>query len=269
MARRSYWGEVAAAGKDFAASFRQTPLWSVLAVNDVLARYRGSVLGPFWITISTAAFVAGISFLYAGLMHVSTAKYVPWMATGVVVWNLINGMINEGSDAFMAGAAIIRQTAIPLPLFIWRVVFRNLLTFAHQIVIIFGVALWFGYLLKVNPILAALGLLLISINVAWIAFFSAILSARFRDVQQVIATVLQLLFFVTPVIWMDNGAPTARGALLMFNPAAHMLNVVRNPLIGQAIPLLSWLFLIGMAVVGWIFTFGVYAAVRRRIVHYL
>jgi ABC-type polysaccharide/polyol phosphate export permease len=270
-ARGSYASEVAAAAGDFANSFRQSRLWSVLAWNDILAKYRGSGLGPFWITISQAAFVAGIAIVYADLFHVPTAKYVPWMATGVVIWNLVSIMIMEGAEAFVQGAQIIRQTAIPLPLFIWRVVFRNILTFAHQIVVIFVVALWFGYLLKINLPMAVLGFILVVLNIGWVSFFAAIVSARFRDVQQVFATVLQLLFFVSPVIWIpaETSKSSLREALLQLNPVSHLLAVMRDPLLGTPTPLKSVAALIGLSVVGWLFTFGLYAAVRRRIVHYL
>jgi lipopolysaccharide transport system permease protein len=268
-ARASYSSELGAAGGDFVQSFRQYRLWLVLAFNDILSRYRGSVLGPFWITLSTAVFVAGISFVYAGLFHVPTAKYIPWMSTGIVVWNTMSATISEGADAFLAGAPIIRQTAIPLPLFIWRVVARNIMIFAHQIVIIFVVALWFGYLFKINLPMAVLALALMSVNLGWMALFAAIISARFRDVQQVISSVLQLLFFVTPVIWIPSETAGPRGALLLLNPMAHLLNALRNPLLGLPGSGVSLLALVIMALVGWLLTFGLYAVVRRRIVHYL
>ncbi len=269
-ARGSYGGEVAASGRDFAESFRQSRLWSVLAWNDILAKYRGSVLGPFWITLSTAVFVIGIGMVYGGLMHIATATYVPFMATGIVIWNLINSMIQEGADAFVAGSQIIRQTSIPLPLFIWRVVFRNVLTFAHQIVILFVVALWFGYLLRINLPMAVVGFALVVLNLSWATFLCAIVAARFRDVQQVIASVLQLLFFLSPVIWIPGQHPSAlQNALLEFDPVSHLLAVMRDPLLAQPSHLGSIEFLVVMAIIGWIFTFGVYSAVRRRIVHYL
>ena len=73
-ARVSYARELAASFGDFAESFRRSRLWTTLAINDIAGRYRGSVLGPFWITLTTAAFVAGIGVVYAELMNVSVQK---------------------------------------------------------------------------------------------------------------------------------------------------------------------------------------------------
>jgi len=268
-ARRSYSNEIVAAAGDFIESFLRHRLWSVLAVNDIAARYRGSLLGPLWITISTAAFVGGLGLIYGQLMHVATDKYVPWMGTGIVVWTLITGMIIEGSDAFIAGAQIIKQTSIPLPLFIWRVVARNVLNFAHQIIVILAVAIWFHYLFNINVPMAIVGFILLCLNLSWITFAVAIIAARFRDVQQIIQSVLQLIFFISPVIWIPKDMPGLQNKLIDFNPFAQMLAVLRNPLIGAPVSSYCLIFMIVMVLGGWVFSFGLYSAVRRRIVHFL
>ena len=269
-ARGSYAHELVAAFSDFAESFRRTRLWTALALNDIAGRYRGSVLGPFWITITTAAFVVGIGLVYANLMQVPPERYVPWMATGIVIWNVVVAMISEGANAYLEGASIIQQTSIPLPVFIWRVVLRTLLNFAHQFPVILGVALYFHYFLKIDAPMAIFGFALMVVNLSWIAFVCAIVSARFRDMQQVIATVLQLIFFLSPVIWIptDMSNQTLM-RMLKLNPAYHMLDVVRSPLMGLPVHLESVVYLVIMAVVGWAFTFALFASVRRRIVHYL
>jgi lipopolysaccharide transport system permease protein len=268
-ARRSYADELGAAARDFVTSFQLTRLWSTLAVNDIAGRYRGSILGPFWITLSQIAFVAGIGLVYGDLMHVSVEKYIPWMATGVTLWTLISGMIMEGSTAFIEGSSMLRQTSLPMPLFVWRTVCRTLLNFAHQLVVIIGVAVWFHYLLKINVPMFVLGFALMLLNITWITFAAAIICARYRDVQQMIASVLQITFFVSPVIWIPSELSGAKGSLMKLNPVFHMLDVTRNPLIGLPAHWDSMLYLVIMGAVGWVVTFGLYGAVRRRIVHYL
>jgi ABC-type polysaccharide/polyol phosphate export permease len=259
---------MAGAANDFVQSFRAHQLWVALAMNDILARYRGSMIGPFWITITTAIFVAGIGVVYSELMNVDISVYVPWMATGIVLWNLISGMVLEGADALISAAGVIRQTATPLPMFIWRVVLRGVINFLHQVVVIFGVAAIFGYLFKINLPMAGLGLALIVINVSWVALIAAIVSARFRDTQQVIASVTQLVFFLSPVLWRPQDLSKAK-LILAPNPVFHMLEVARNPLLGLPVMPISIAFLLGLAVVGWALAFLLFAAVRRRIVHYL
>lgn len=268
-ARRSFAGEIAAAGHDFAESFRNWSLWSTLALNDIAARYRGSILGPFWITISNFAFVLGIGLLYSQLMHTPTEVLIPWIATSVTIWNLISATTVESGDSFLQGSSIIRQSSLPLPIFVWRAVMRNLINFAHQIVVIFAVALWYKYLLKIDLPMAVLGLALVLFNLSWISFLAAVVAARYRDVQQVITTVLQLVFFLSPIIWIPRDLKGLRSTLLEVNPINHMLVVTRNPLLGQPSSLHSMIILLVLGAVGWAITYILYAAVRRRIVHYL
>lgn len=265
-ARTSYAGELVNAFKDFLASFGQVRLWSTLAFNDILARYRGSILGPFWITLSSAVFTVGIGLTYAKILKVPSETYVPWIGTGVIIWNLISAAILEGGDAFTSSAPIIRQTNIPLPVFLWRVMLRTIIVLAHQVVIVVAMAIYYNYWARINVPVAAAGLLLVLVNLAWIAFAVGIVAARFRDLQQVNTSVLQLAFFLSPVIWIPSGEASD---LLKLNPIFHMLDVTRNPLIGLPADLGSFAYLLTMAIVGWVCAFMLFATTRRRIVHYL
>ncbi len=271
-ARGSFASELAAAGRDFAQSFQQWRLWTTLAFNDILSRYRGSLLGPFWITLSTGAFVIGIGIVYGRLMHVPTEKYVPWMATGVVIWNFISSTVLESGDAYIHSSVIIRSGSLPLPIFVWRVICRSIVNLAHQVTVIIAVALWFHFLLKINLPMLVVGTVLVVVNVSWVSFFTAIAAARFRDIQQVNATLIQLVFFISPVIWIPSdmqGVQNLQSLLLTLNPVYHLLNAMRNPILGLPVPLHSIAFLVVMAVLGWALAFMLYASVRRRIVHYL
>jgi ABC-type polysaccharide/polyol phosphate export permease len=244
-------------------------IWIALGLNDITARYRGSILGPFWITLTTSVFVLGIGFLYAGLMKMPTDRYLPWMSTGVVVWGLISQSIQEGSESLIAAGNVLRQTAIPVPLFVWRVVWRNVLTFLHQLPVLIAVGAWFHYLQRMDVPLAVVGLGLIIINVTWLALAVSIAVARFRDLQQVLASVLQLMFFLSPVLWIPSDVRGFTGRLVLLNPVVHMMNVVRGPILAQGFNMFSALYLLVTALVGWTFTLILFSRVRRRIVHYV
>jgi ABC-type polysaccharide/polyol phosphate export permease len=202
-------------------------------------------------------------------MKVSIDRYLPWMATGLVVWGLISQTVLEGADAFISVGNVMRQTALPAPIFVWRVVWRNLLNFAHQLPVLAVMAIKFHYLAAINLPEAVLGLALILFNVSWFALVCGALCARYRDLKQVLASVTQLLFFLSPVMWIPGEMRGAGGKLLTLNPIAHMLNVLRGPLLGQGMSRASVIVLIVIGAVGWAATMLFYAKVRRRIVHYV
>jgi ABC-type polysaccharide/polyol phosphate export permease len=267
-ARGSFASEMQGAARDFSRSFSGARIWRVLAMNDILARYRGSLLGPFWITLTQAAFIFGIGVLYSQLFKVPINDYIPLLANGVILWTLFSGIILEGCDAFIYSSNIIKQTSLPLPSFLWRVVTRNLIIFAHQALVILAVAIYFGFLLKIQIWWAVLGLALCVVNVSWMALILGVVCTRFRDMPQVVTALMQMLFFLTPVLWDPSQAPRA-AAIMQFNPFSHMLEVTRAPLLGRTPSVESFVVLLVLGLLGWAAAFGIFAAVRRRVVHYL
>jgi ABC-type polysaccharide/polyol phosphate export permease len=147
--------------------------WS-LAWHDVVSRYRGSILGPFWITLSMGLMVLGIGFLYARLFHVAVHDFMPFVAIGIVSWGLISVTILEGCDTFTAASGMLSQTSLPMFTFLWRTVLRNLINLAHHAVIILAVLVWYGVWRKANLPLSLVGLVLVILNITWISYAIAI-----------------------------------------------------------------------------------------------
>ena len=239
-----------------------------MAVHDIASRYRGSVLGPFWITVTTAAMIGGVGLMYSQLLNQSLAQYIPWLATGIVFWTLFSQVITEGCDAFISSGTIIKQTAIPMSSFLARTMTRNLINFAHQVLIVAAVLFYFGLWRTANVPLSLLGLALVMVNLTWVALATGIISARFRDVPQIVTAVVQIAVFITPVFWRPESIKAHR-FVLEGNPFYHMLEVTRRPLLGEPVQMRSYVLLIGMALAGWLVTFYLFSRTRRRVVHYL
>ena len=266
--RRGALFEVNMGLRDLSMSFQRIGLAWSLAWHDIVSRYRGSILGPFWITLSMGLMVAGMGVLYARLFNISLHDFIPFVATGIVFFGVISGIINEGCDTFVHASGMLSQTALPMFTFVWRVVFRNLINLAHNLVIILGVLIYFGYWRTMNPLLALIGLVFLVVNAAWIGMLAAIASARFRDVPQIVISVMQFAIFMTPVFWQPTRLGKAH-AFLVYNPFYHMLDAVRAPLLGEHPDMHTYSFLALMALIGWALTFTVFTRTRRRIVHYL
>jgi lipopolysaccharide transport system permease protein len=190
------------------------------------------------------------------------------VAVGIVAWNFMSGCISEGADAFIIGGAILRQSALPLPLFIMRCYFRNLINLAHHSVIVVLVLLYVANFPGMGLLWSLLGIILVGMNLTWVMLLAAFLSTRFRDVPQIIAAVLQVAFFLSPVFWKVNEA-TANSPFVQFNPVYYAIEAIRGPLLSKSFPGDDYLMLFAAAVLGWIFSIGVYNQTRRRVVHYL
>ena len=266
--RRGPLFEYQMAFRDLRASVSRADLAWSLAWHDVSSRYRGSILGPFWITLSMGLMVVGIGVVYANLFGIALKDFLPLVALGIVFFGTISGTVTEGCETFVQAAGMLSQTSLPMFTFVWRTVFRNVINLAHHLVIVVGVLIYYGYWRHANVPVAVLGLAFLVLNASWISMLAAIASARFRDIPQVVISVMQFAMFVTPVFWPANRLGTHHFVLDM-NPFYHLLEAVRAPLLGGTVAPHTYLFLAAMALVGWILTFSLFANTRRRIVHYL
>ena len=237
--RRGALFQLQTALRDLQNSFGRLGLAWSLATHDVGSRYRGSVLGPFWITLSMALMVLGIGFLYASLFHLPLNEFLPYVAIGIVFFGVMTGVINEGCETFVQAASMLSQTALPMFTFVWRTVFRNLINLAHHLVIVVLVLAFSGWR-EANVPVAVVGLVLMVANAGWLSMVVGIASARFRDIPQIVISVMQFAFLFTPVFWR----PDSRAGLqpiLDFNPFYHLLELIRSPLLGSVPPLSTWI----------------------------
>jgi ABC-type polysaccharide/polyol phosphate export permease len=266
--RRGALFEIDMALRDLRASLQRFGLAWSLAWHDIVSRYRGSILGPFWITLSMGLMVAGIGLLNARLFSASLRDFIPFVATGIVFFGVISGIINEGCETFVQASGMLSQTSLPMFTFVWRTVLRNMINLGHNLVIIVAVLIYFGFWRTLNLPVAVLGLLMLFVNAAWVGMLVAIASARFRDIPQIVGSVMQFALFMTPVWWQPARLGKAH-PFLQFNPFYHMLEAVRAPLLGEHVGPHTYSFLALMALIGWAVTFAVFTRTRRRIVHYL
>lgn len=253
---------------DVLGGFGSWRMWWMLAKNDVVRRYRRSRVGQLWLTLSMAVMTGGMGVVYSGLFNTPMSSYLPHLATGLVLWGLISSTINESCLSFTENESIIRQIALPRFTYLLRTISRNIFVFAHNIVILPIVYVLAGSPINWHILLFFPGLVVVLLNLAWIGYMLAILSARFRDIPQIAQSVVQLAFFVSPVVYK----PSQLGAdhpLLIWNPFASMLDVMSSPLLGNLPSLASYLVLAGMLALGWVFTLNFAGKYSHRVVYWL
>lgn len=243
-------------------------VWGTLGWADIRLRYRRTTLGPFWITLSLGAMVLGIGILYSGLFASRQSDYILSLAGGIVAWTLINSAITEGCSVFIASAGLIKASTLPLLHYLQRMLWRNVIIFLHNAVII--VVLWLIYGLPdwiyVLPLALGLGILVVALF--GISMIVSVLCTRFRDLPQIVASVLQVLFFVTPIVWMPESLKTSP-LVLYLNPLYYLVEVVRSPLLGRPLPATEWLAAAGLALLSLAVGLHLFSRFRPRIAYWL
>lgn len=243
-------------------------LWYVLGWQDIRQRYRRSVLGPFWLTLGTGVLVAVMGVLYGLLFKVNAGVYVPHIALGFIVWTLISETISDGCYVFIKASGAIKDTGLPLSIHVYRLLWRDLLIFFHNVAVYVVVAVIFGIWPGWVGLLVLPGLALLYLNALWAVILFGMISARFRDVPPIVTNIMRICFFVTPIIWMPEFLPQ-RSVLLEVNLFYHMVEVVRAPLLGKVPELSSWVVVLSALIGGWILTFVVFRYCRRQIAYWV
>ena len=255
------------AGQSFAVRNRQAVadvrdglgLWRLAATLgwlDIRLRYRGSMLGPLWLTISTGVMVGMLGFLYSKLFHMNLAEYLPFLALSQVLWGFLATMVGEACSTFIEMVGLIRSVRMPMFLFAMRVVIRNLLVLAHNVVVfvvVFAIfRIWPGW----DIALIIPGVVLWTLDALALTLLLGGLCARFRDITPIVNSLLQIVFFITPVIWKPDQLGEYQ-VYLPFNPLYDLLEIVRAPLLGDHVSRATWVGAFGFSalvcLVSWLF----------------
>ena len=244
-------------------------LWWLLGLNDIRQRYRRSKMGQFWITLSMGAFIFGAGFVFGQLFQRSMAEYLPFLTVSMVVWGFMTGILNDSCTVFAQSESYLRQERLAKSIFVMRLLVRNLLIFAHNLILIPVVFLIFGKMPSATALLAIPGLLLVVVNTMLAALFLALVCTRFRDLPQIVGNLLQIAFFVSPVMWEKNQILAQYHWLVDLNPLATHLIIIADPLLGRVPTFEQYATCLAITVLAAAAALPFFARFRERIVYWL
>ncbi len=260
------------AHEDIQQSLSEWRIWCALAWLDIRQRYRRSKLGPFWLVISTAVTVCGIGFLFSGFFNQSGWVYIPYLALGVIFWGFISNMLVEGAQTLVQAQAKLLNSPGAYTSYFLRHLARQIIVLGHNAIIVVIVVLvyanthddfsaanlfWFipGF------IMAAITLLLWSVPLGFLCL-------RFRDFQQILQNIMQLAFFMSPIMWKKS-LLTEHSWVYELNPFSHLLALLRYPLLGAAPEITSWLWVLALLLLGALVSLATLAHGRMRAIYWL
>jgi homopolymeric O-antigen transport system permease protein len=268
METKNWYGYTSIAISDLKLSLSSWRLWSQLGWQDLLSRYRRSWAGPAWIFLTAAVFVGALSLVYSALFGMDLGEYIPIVAIGLVVWNFVTGTTGESVMVFVESEAYIRQTRLNLFVYIFRLIWRNVLIFMNQFTIpLFVIIVFDVFSFQTFP-LAILGIFIMFFQAIWVVPLLGVLGTRFRDLQPMIQSILLIFFLVTPIFWPASLLGSRR-IIADINPLSHLITIIREPLMGNVPPLTSYAVVGAVTIIGLILSGITYGRFKNRIVYWL
>ena len=239
-----------------------------MALNDVKAKYRGSILGPYWVVLNLLILVSFLSVIYSSVFSLNVDVYVPYVSLGFIFWFFISGTVTEVSKSLLDNTGLIKNFNYPVAVYVNRVIARNIILLFHNLTVFVGVIFVFDLNVKIVALLFVPALLLNIVILFCFGLIFSILSSRFRDVPHVIDIIMQLGIFITPVIFFKDMVGSKR-FIIDFNPFYHMIDVMRSPLLGKFPGDESWYFLLCFSVFLLIISAFIYRKFSNKVPYWI
>ncbi len=258
----------AAAIADIVEGARLAPLWLSLGWQQTIARFRRTILGPFWLSVNLIVIGFAMTFVFGGMAAGGANALLPKLLSGLLTWSVLGAPVAEATGVFISAGPMMTAQKVPLSFHVYLMMFRAFINFVAQLL-----ALWMIFLLlRVGsvptwPILFTLPLILI--NSFLMSLIVAVPSTRFRDVNQLFVFLLQIMFFITPVFWAPDQMTKRYRFILDYNPFAHYLELVRAPLLGRIPALIHLEWTLASILILSLVAIILLALYRKRIVFWL
>jgi ABC-type polysaccharide/polyol phosphate export permease len=255
------------ASADLVGGLLRADLWGRIGWLEIKRRYRRTTLGPFWSSCTLAVYTLAVGIVGAGLFHQDAHEYLPYLSSGMIVWTFISTMILESCTLFVIGNALFRNVRFEYSILAYALVWRNFVIFLHNLVVFLIIALVLKpELISFTALTAAFGVLIVLINGVWIGLLVGILCLRFRDIQPIVQTLIQIWTLITPIFWTPSGlSGPSQFVFVQLNPIYRLIDVVRSPLLGTVPTEASYAAAFLITIVGWGLTYVAFRLFRKRI----
>ncbi|MBS0620518.1 MAG: ABC transporter permease [Verrucomicrobia bacterium] len=253
---------------DLKSALKEWRVWLHLGWVEVKQRYRRSVIGPWWISLSMLIFILMMGVVFSRLFHQELGEYIVFFTSGFLFWTFISTSVSEAAEIYKSSGAFITQVKLPYILYVFKHLVRQSICLAHNFAVYILICLCFQFFPGSAFFWVIPGFLLLLLNLSWLCLLLGLLCARFRDIVPIVGSCVQIAFFITPISWMPR-LLEQNPKVLKLNPLIYLLDLVRSPLLGSAPAPMSWIVSLSMAFLGIFFTFSLFSKVRARIAYWV
>jgi lipopolysaccharide transport system permease protein len=255
--------------QDIVVGCRQWRLWLVMAWAETRRRYRRTLIGPFWSSLSVAISLGAMGTVFSLLWNQPIQTFMPFMSAGMMVWSWMSVTMTESCGMFVAAETVLKQIPLPYTAFACNLVARNVIAFFHHLLVFVLVVIGFSVPVTWDTLLVVPAILLVMFNGVWVSLMLGVVATRFRDVSQLMGNLLQICMFVTPIMWKPEQLGPRTRFLADYNPIFHFVDIVRAPMLGTAPALESWIVVATITCAGWVATVLMMNRYRRYIIYWL
>jgi ABC-type polysaccharide/polyol phosphate export permease len=254
--------------EDVVAGAQNWRVWMHMGFQDIQMRYRRSLIGPFWISLSLASMMLALTLVYSQIFHQPLRDYLTYLAPGLLAWTFIQQLVQESCGVITENEGHLKNVPVPITSLAARMVWRNLVVFGHNLITVVILLVIFRVPPGPSALFAIFGVAVYALLGVGLGIVLGPISARYRDLPQVVQNVMQAFFFVTPIFWMPN-ASIGRTGIIDANPFYHLVELVRAPMLGHPLEPLTYAVVAACLAVVWLLALTTISYSKNRLYFWL
>jgi lipopolysaccharide transport system permease protein len=216
--------------------YQYRALLIALSVRELKARYRASVLGFLWTFLNPTLNMLVYVLVFGFLMRNSVPNYAYYLFSGLLPWIFFSSSVLGGTSSISDRRDLLTKVRFPAQVLPATVVLTNLINFLLSMPLLLGLGAIFGVMPSWHIVFVVPVLLVQTFFTLALTYFFAALNVAFRDLQHIVTNLVQMVFFLTPVLWDLKSVPAlgtltkeeTQQLLLHVNPMASVISSYRD-----------------------------------------
>lgn len=219
----------------------KTVLWNLVRQN-LLLRYRRTVLGYFWTLINPLLMMSVTAIVFSSLFKADIKNYAIFLFSGIIPWNFFSLIVTQSSGVYVNNESIIKKIYIPKILFPLSLSIGMLVDSMFSFIALFLIAGMIGSVYSLSLFFLPMSYLLLFLFSFGLALIVSVITVYFRDLQHVIVIMMQAWFFLTPVMYKNRDISGIASYFMHLNPLVPFIDLFRSPLYLGVLPPLSSIY---------------------------
>ena len=220
--------------------WRYRDLFLVLAWRDISVRYKQTALGIVWAIFQPFVTMIVFTFIFNRMANINSGDNTPYpvfLYVGLLLWQYYSSTLTNASNSMISNASLIQKVYFPRLIVPATAATTGLIDLAIAAVILIGMMIYYGIMPQLIGLLLLPVLLIIAIlSALGMGLLLASFNIKYRDVRFVLPFFIQILMYVTPVIYpvkMLDNYPLVKELMLWLNPISGVISNARAGLLGQ------------------------------------
>ena len=207
-------------------------LWQITA-REVKARYKQSVLGYFWVILNPLAQMLVMSFAFSIILRVPTfsAHNIPYsifLFVALLPWNLFANSLSSASASLVSSGGLITKIYFPRTILVMATIIAKIIDFLFANIVLIIYMIIYHMPVNINLLWIIPIFFIQQIFTLGLSLFFAAANLLYRDIQYLLAMILLLWMYITPIIYSADMVPEKFKIIYQLNPLAVIINAYRQ-----------------------------------------